>query len=545
MTTSPHLAGPPPVTAAPTTDPPKQMGWSQTEKISFRTAFLFFVAMALPNNVDWYRDLIALDWMNLHYRDVYDIARFGSGLTLFGNTLFGHPLAGYAPWVVTLGVALVGGLFWTALVRGRRADPAHYNRLYYWLRVVVRYRAGIGIIGFGFTKLLPTQLPFPSLGLLNTNVGDFTAQKLYWLSIGIVPWYEVFTGVVEVAAGVMLFFRKTTFLGAALLFGALADIVYVNFAYDGGVHVYSSYFVLLAGFLLWYDVPYAWNLLVRERFTVPVYHYPVLDQPWQRGTRYGLKAATLLLFIGVLFYLQVVNFIYDPYKQPAQRGIRALRGNYAVTEFRLNGRPIPYSLTDSTRWQEATFEKWSTLTFKVNRPTKLDLSNGGGAPMRDVNRTFEVTGVAGGQRVLYYDADTLNRVLYLQDKVRINGPRDDSPGAGNPSVSGTRRQRERTAGSPAARSDDQWIPPSARAVIGDAFTKVHPLVQTTRRQRGLVEEGRPTERRRMVLRYQTTDGARVVLRGINEANDSIYVVLNRIKRPYALAQSTLRAGTYE
>ncbi|WP_236648668.1 hypothetical protein [Spirosoma sp. 209] len=517
--------------------------WTQTQKIAFRIAFIFFLAMSLPNNLSWYRDVLALDWTNLHYRDVYDIARFGSGLTFFGNTLFGSSLLGYAPWIITLLVACAGGLVWTALVRLRKADPADYNLLYYWLRVVVRYRAGIGIIGFGFTKLLPTQLPYPSLGLMNTNFGDLTGQKLYWLSIGIVPWYEVFTGVVEVVAGALLFFRKTTFLGAALLFGALADIVYVNLAYDGGVHVYSSYFVLLSAFLLWYDVPFAWNLFVRERFTVPVYHYPDLSKAWQRWTRYGLKAITLFLFIGVLFYLQVVNFIYDPYKQPAQRGIRALRGNYAVTEFRLNGQPIPYSLTDSTRWQEATFENWSTLTFKVNRPARLDLSNGGGAPMRDLNRTFEVTGVAGGQRVFYYDADTLNQTLYLQDKVRLNGPRDDAPGAGNPGESGTRRKER--AKNPNAISEKQWIPAPARATIGDEFTKVHPLVQTTRRRRGLVEESKPAERKRMILRYQTTDGQRVVLTGIDERKDSIYVVLDRITRPYALTESTLKAGRYD
>ena len=50
----------------------------------------------------------------------------------------------------------------------------------------------------------------------------------------------------------------------------------------------------------------------------------------------------------------------------------------------------------------------------------------------------------------------------------------------------------------------------------------------------------------MVLRYQTTDGSRVVLTGINEKKDSIYVVLDRIVRPYALTESsTLKAGRYD
>jgi len=220
--------------------------WKGWQKILFRIAFVFFVFMSLPTSSSWYSNLFSIDWTNLHYRDIYDLARFSSGFSFVGNAIFGNTLNGYANWFITLFVASVLGLVWTALDRKRK----EYNTLYYWLRVIVRYRAGIGIIGFGFTKLLPVQMPYPSEGLLNTDFGDFTAQKIYWLSIGIVPWYQVFAGVVEIAAGTLLFFRKTTFLGALLLFGALGDIVYVNFAYDGGVHVYSSYFVLLAAFLM-------------------------------------------------------------------------------------------------------------------------------------------------------------------------------------------------------------------------------------------------------------------------------------------------------
>ncbi|WP_276483654.1 hypothetical protein [Paraflavitalea pollutisoli] len=48
----------------------------------------------------------------------------------------------------------------------------------------------------------------------------------------------------------------------------------------------------------------------------------------------------------------------------------------------------------------------------------------------------------------------------------------------------------------------------------------------------------------MILQYQTTDGSRVILRGINENKDSIYVVLDRVARPYALSRSALQAGSY-
>jgi hypothetical protein len=512
---------------------PRRQRWTSAQKISFRIAFIFFVLVSVPTSAEWYKNLFTLDWLHPHYRDLYDIARFQPNL--LGRVSWWPVWLGYGEWVFLLLVATVGGLIWTAIVRQRKTEPANYITLYYWLRVLVRYRAGIGIIGFGFTKLMPTQLPYPSLGLLNTNFGDLTAQKIYWLSIGIVPWYEVFAGVVEVLAGALLFFRATTFWGAVLLFGALADIVYVNLAYDGGVHVYSSYFVLLAGFLLVYYVPDLYNLLIRERPTVPHYFAPRFSG-WQQVSRVTLKTAAIGIFLVLLGWVQDVNFCYDPYKQPAQKGVHDLRGNYAVTEFRLNNQLIPESPSDTVRWQEATFENWSTLTFKVNRATPLDLSNGGGSPMRDINRTFELTGVAGGQRVFYYDADSVNHVLYLQDKYRPQSDRSERLSAD------LVRDKPKKAKKPVA----DWIPADARTVIGDEDAKIDALARSTRRTKGIKSEAdrEDGKRKHMVLRYQTDDGSRVVLTGVNEANDSIRVVLDRVQRNYALSTSTLNAGTY-
>ena len=49
----------------------------------------------------------------------------------------------------------------------------------------------------------------------------------------------------------------------------------------------------------------------------------------------------------------------------------------------------------------------------------------------------------------------------------------------------------------------------------------------------------------MTLTYTTTDdGKHVVLRGLNERKDSLYVVLDRVDRKYTLSESTLSAGQY-
>jgi hypothetical protein len=506
--------------------------WKGYQRFAFRVAFVFFILMSAPTSVSWYTDLAAIDWTSLHYRDIYDLARFSSGFSFVGNTIFGNSLNGYANWIITFLVAIGGGVLWSLLDRRR----TEYNTLYYWLLAIVRYRAGIGIIGFGFTKLFPVQMPYPSEGILNTDFGDLTAQKIYWLSIGIVPWYQVFAGVVECVAGAMLFFRGTAAIGAALLIGALGSITYVNFAYDGGVHVYASYFVLLGSFVLAYYIPRLYNLLILEQFTVPVNHYPSFSKAWQRYIRVALKTGTIGVFIVLLFYLQWVNYAYDPYKQPSSKGVRALRGYYNVTEFRLNNVALPYSPLDTVRWQEVTFEKWTSLSYKVNKANVLDLSNGGGSPMRDINRTFELTGVAGGRRVFYYEADTIDQTLYLQDKNTAALRRNE--GEGQPrNERGGRREK--------VKPDTTWISAEVRARLGDEDARVEDIARSARRTRGIpAEKAREVNRKKMILHYETADGKRVTLRGVNENNDSIYVVLDRADRQYSLSKSSLDAGKY-
>jgi hypothetical protein len=514
---------------SPASLPEGHRPWKNYEKIAFRIAFVFFIILSLPNSGQWYVEVVRFNWLRLNYRDLYDIARFDSGIAVSRDFL-GSSLIGYATWLWTLVISAAAGLVWTAVVRIRHTERQEYNSLYYWLRVIVRYRAGIGIIGFGFTKLFPVQMPYPSLGVLDTNFGDLTAQKVFWLSVGIVPWYQVFAGVVECLAGAFLFFRRTTTLGAIMLMGALGDILYVNLAYDGGVHVYASYFVLLAAFLLVKDIPVLYRLLIGERTAAPLDLYPALRAPWQRYGRLLLKGTAIFLFVFVLFYLQYINFRYDPYKQPAVAGVPVLRGHYIVSEFRINNQLIPYNPLDSLRWQDATFEKWSSLTFSVNRPLPLELGNGGGAPQRDIERNFEISGVAGGRRAFHYYADTVDHVLYLENKFLV-------PEGG---FRGRRGKRKDKPEKPA----NAWISATAWSHIGNEVDKIDSLAASARRDKEYAEAPKAEKRDHMVLHYETVDGSHIVLRGIDEHKDSLYIVLDRNPVPYALSESSLQAGKY-
>jgi hypothetical protein len=82
------------------------------------------------------------------------------------------------------------------------------------------------------------------------------------------------------------------------------------------------------------------------------------------------------------------------------------------------------------------------------------------------------------------------------------------------------------------------------ANIGDENTKIDKRAWSTRRDREFAETSPPVKRNRMVLKYSTPTANRIILRGIDERKDSVYVVLDRVNRKYALSESTLVAGQY-
>lgn len=505
--------------------------WKAYEKLLFRIACLFFASMSIPSN-NWYENFFAIDWTSPHYRDLYLIGRY---IPKFIDTSVFPWLTGYQTFLFLLLLSIVGGFIWTLLDRRWKS----YNQLYYWLRTLVRYRASIYMIVWGLVKIFPVQCPYPSAGILNTPLGDLPIQKIYWWSVGAVPYYEVFGGAVEFSAGFLLFFRKTEALGAALMAGTLAVLTSANINYGGGVHTESTYFAICGLFLLVYYALPAYKLLVLQQDT-SVYNYVITLNGTGKIFRWLARGTLVIVFLVVMPYLSYLNFRYDPYNQAVTASPVELRGVYAVDKFILNGKDIPYDTYHPLRWQDVTFEKWTTLTFKVFQPIDFDqpfipdrigFNFNSGAPMRDIDRNLE-SFTGDSRRAFHYYVDSVKKILYLQDKsFEVN--RKDQP------VPDSVRQHS-------LLYSGNWISKEDWHNINDEYTKVIPKAHFSRRYRGYQKEyPRDKNRNRMILQYQIPDNNTVLLTGVNETNDSLQVVLKRIHKKYTLPEDNLKSGSYD
>jgi len=384
--------------------------WKDYEKILFRFFFIYFFLQVFPLDWKYYRHLLSINWLHPQISDVFNIAKYTPQFISGSYDARNWGLATFADWGFIALVAIAGTIVWSLLDKGK----THYKQLYYYLRILVRYRLAIAVIAYGFLKLFAVQAPFPSVSNLNTPYGDLTTWKIFSLSLGIVPGYQSFLGAVELLAGILLLFRKTSPIGATIIIFFIGNVFMSNLAYEGGEIVYSFYLVVLALFLVAYDLQRIINLLV---LNVPVSPaaLPVSWTKQQQLIRLILKSAVILIFVLGYGFGVHRTAAKGGYHFSDHKGLEALNGLYTVTSFQVNGRLLPYSLTDTVRWQDVVFEKWATLSIKVNKNYHVVNYNTEDIPAGNGESSFEQSGTTG--RVYYdYKADTTGHVLNLVNK---------------------------------------------------------------------------------------------------------------------------------
>jgi hypothetical protein len=378
--------------------------WKHYEKVLLRFFIIYFVIQVVPLDWKYYTQIFSINWSDLYYGDLFNLSRYYPRFFSGPDT--------YANWIVAALIAAIGAIIWERVEKNR--ETPDYDNLYYWLRVILRYRLAVGVITYGFLKVFLLQAPFPSLSNLNTNYGDFTAWKIFSMSLGVAPVYEVFLGLVEIIAGFLLLYRRTASIGAFVILCFAGNVFLSNLAYEGGEHVYSLYLTVIAVFLFAFDLRRLINLLSLEKPTEPNAFNPVFAN-WQRSTRLALKGSFFFLFVLVFGYKSYSGYQSNPHNVPTTPGLANAAGIYNVKEFIINKDTLPYSTTDKVRWNDVVFEKWSTISIRSKRPVILDSTNVETVACTDRDKVYELAG-SSGRHYYNYELDAKRNVLVLKNK---------------------------------------------------------------------------------------------------------------------------------
>ncbi|WP_330229476.1 DoxX family protein [Nocardia sp. NBC_00508] len=335
--------------------------WSGATRLAFRFGFLYFGLFCLvypaivPEFLGLARQWLP-DWVN------YGAARALRPLVEWtGTQVFGASVAANTAsisgdqayfWVLVFVVgvvAVLGTLIWSVLDR-QRPD---YRAMQPWLLLFLRLCLAGQMVAYGMAKAIPTQMPPTPLSRLIQPYGDFSPMAVLWNQIGVSPQYEILLGCAELLGGALLFVPRTTLVGAMLSLVCTTQVFVLDMTYDVPAKILSFHLMLLCLVLLAPEARRLVNVLVLDR--------PVGSSrtpPLFRTPRANRIAAVAQIALGLWLLFSNAYTGWDRWtEQGAGRPEPPLYGIWAVTEFSVDGKPVPPLTTDEMRWQRVVFDR--------------------------------------------------------------------------------------------------------------------------------------------------------------------------------------------
>jgi len=333
-----------------TTVTAEPINWSISQKVAFRFFLLFFVLYMFfnPNGVLPFSDTLAniyiqpfhtlIPWVAKH------ILHLPKPITIFTNGS-GDTTYDYVIILFMAFVSAVGTVVWS--ITGR--NTKNYNKLLYWLTVIVRYYVAITMVAYGSFKVIKLQFPSPSPGKLIEPLGNMSPMGLAWTYLGYSVGFNYFAGCAELLCGLLLFFRKTTTLGAIIGLVVAGNIMAINYCFDVPVKILSTFLVLMCIFLLLTEFTRLVNFFFKNTTALPSNLSPHrFKDRWKNITLAVIKYALVVyVVLGTLIGAVQSGAEYgDSAKKPA------LYGLYKVETFVKNHDTLPPLTTDTNRWSK-------------------------------------------------------------------------------------------------------------------------------------------------------------------------------------------------
>jgi hypothetical protein len=252
--------------------------------------------------------------------------------------------------------AAVATSIWS--VMDRRRD--NYVRLHKWFHLFLRFALGSTMVVYGSVKLIPVQMPAPSLTRLLEPFGHFSPMGALWYSVGAARPYEMFAGGAEMAGGLLLFVPRTATLGALVCLADAVQIFALNMTYDVPVKLFSFHLIVLSLVVLAPDMSRLANVLIFNRPAGPSSRLSIGKNPRSKG---ALVAAQILFGV----YLLIMNLkgareAWYSYGGGAPKS--PLYGIWTVEEMAIDGHTRAPLTTDWDRWRRVIFQTPTGMAFQ-------------------------------------------------------------------------------------------------------------------------------------------------------------------------------------
>jgi hypothetical protein len=319
--------------------------WTHLQKISFRFFFLFLglttiscwelaIKIAYGIDEDKFNKPLAAPfyWLDKH------IYHTGFNPAIHQNVA-GDSHFSVVFYLTIFFLSAIATIAWSLFDKRRYS----YNKLSYWFRVYLRNMLAISMLAYSIIKLIPIQMPYPSVYDLMKPFGEQGKFEVFWHFMGISPGYERFVGLCELMAALLLFSRRTAVAGSLFAIAILSNVITLNCFYNVQVKISPAQMLLYALFLIapyrkniaefGYMKPVAW--VAQKRFT--------FKTTWKK---YLLR--TIMIVVPIMFFATAFIGLNKNYVD--QENNSRKQKIYDVTTFIASDK-LPPLTTDSLRWK--------------------------------------------------------------------------------------------------------------------------------------------------------------------------------------------------
>ena len=328
------------------TDGSTEVSWRFGTRPAFRLIFVYLTIYGLCSGIytiwetipwagpyieSWlaWPFLRVAQWLCLQLLHLHGIG------TAIGDSDSGDTILSWLAIALMFALAAVVSLVWTALDRRENSYP----RLLQWGRFLLRLTLAVAMLAYGLDKVFLSQMPPPSLAVLNEPLGQTSPHMLLWTLFGLRPGFQATMGTVELIAGLLILYRRTALLGVLLTIFITCNILLYDYFFEVGVKIYAAHLLLMAIVLAAADLESLLSYFWRHKPVVPQSAWvPYLTRRSSRTGVLILEWAVLIMGLGYRSYGEAK----DRLSQIDQiQNVQSFVGQWHVQSAQLNGEPKP------------------------------------------------------------------------------------------------------------------------------------------------------------------------------------------------------------
>ncbi len=359
--------------------------WSLRNKAIWRFFFLYIVLYIYPYGFEY-----------IHELTTSDISFWPSITIWFADTFLGweinkdYLLNGfdskydYSRFLLVACLSIIGTIIW--LLVDRLIQRNYDLKLKILLQTILRYHVGLTLIIYGLSKVFLLQFGEMGIESLETEVGNHSGMGFLWTFMSHSKFYVFVAGLIEVIGGVLLLFRRTSFLGAFILFIAMANVVLMDIGYDVRVKMFAIHLFLMTVLLMSDDLKRLYQFFISNTSTKPVKFSPLFNGKKAKKVGYVLKGILLLYYT-----VSCVNSYTERFQEEKSVLYPEFSHAHTIEIFVKNGDTISDAASNGNRWKQLIMNGVSYLPD-----------------------TFVLTQVDGSRKRYQFEADTIAKTMKYQ-----------------------------------------------------------------------------------------------------------------------------------